>query len=107
MSYSELLSWWLVGIIMLTITIFVHKHTYERTPEWRRSYFEDYKDCKYPFPRWLLLIMVIVSALPLVNAIGFGIGIVFYGIALSEKDIVFSCKSKWWGSFMEFLNKEV
>lgn len=87
---------------MLTITIFVHKNTYEYS---RRSSNE----CgdKLSFPIWLLLLMVVSAAIPIFNIIAFAVGVIAYFIGIGECDIVFCCKQRWWESITGFLKREV
>ena len=91
--------WLIVGIILLTITIFVHENTYE----------QDYRGKagdKLPTPRWLCIVTIVVASIPLLNAIAFVVGLIAYCMAL-EDDIVFHCESRWWKSLMGWLTKEV
>ena len=92
--------WLIVGIILLAITIFVHKNTYEQ------GYRGKIGD-KLPTPRWLYIVAIAIAATPILNAICFGVGFVAYCIGLVESDIVFHCESRWWKSLMGWLTKEV
>lgn len=91
--------WLIVGIILLTITIFVHKNTYE----------QDYRGRvgdKLPTPRWLYIVAIVAAITPLLNVIAFVIGFIAYCMTL-EDNIVFHCESRWWKSLMEWLTEEV
>ena len=91
--------WLIVGIILLTITIFVHKNTYEQ------GYRGKVGD-KLPTPRWLYIVAIVVAITPILNVIAFVVGLIAYCMAL-EDDIVFYCESRWWKSLMGWLTKEV
>ena len=91
--------WLIVGIILLTITIFVHKNTYEQ--EYRGRVGN-----KLPTPRWLYIVAIVLTLTPILNVIAFAAGIIAYCMAL-EDDIVFHCESRWWKSLMGWLTKEV
>ena len=112
--------WEIAGIIMLAITIFVHKNTYE----WDKDFQYDERGYriawgrvgdKLPFPRWLLFIMVFVYAIPIVNVIAFLIGFIVYAINASgdrethcdSPNIVLNRELKWWKAFKAFMNEEV
>lgn len=112
--------WEIAGIIMLAITIFVHKNTYE----WTYDPQYDVRGClisyghigdKLPFPRWLLFIMVAVSTIPIANFVMFLVGFIVYAFnASGNKEayydspyIVFNCELKWWKAFKAFMNEEV
>lgn len=92
--------WLIVGIILLTITIFVHKNTYEQ------GYSGKVSD-KLPTPRWLYIVAIVVAFIPILNVIAFVLGFMRYCIGLGESDIVFHCESRWWKSLMGWLTKEV
>ena len=100
MGYAACLIWLIVGIILLTITIFVHKHTYDCG---YRSKVND----KLSAPRWLYILFTLLAFIPVLNVIAFIIGAVFYCAALSECDIVFHCESKWCKSLIGWLTKEI
>ena len=59
--------WLIVGIILLTITIFVHKNTYEK------GYMGKVDD-KLPTPRWLFIVALVVAIIPTLNVIAFVAG---------------------------------
>lgn len=112
--------WEIAGIIMLAITIFVHKSTHKwvNKPQYNeRGYLIDYEHigAKLPFPRWLLFLMVFVSAIPIANIISFFIGFIAYMIGVSgdkksywnSPAIVFNYELKWWKAFKAFMNAEV
>lgn len=95
--------WLIVGIILLTITIFVHKNTY-------KTYEQDHWSevgAKLSTPRWLCIVASVVAIIPILNAAAFTTGFIVYCSALIEDDIVFRCESRWWKSLMGWLTKEV
>ena len=92
--------WLIVGIILLTITIFVHKNTYEQ------GYRGQVGD-KLPTPRWLYIVVTVVAIILVLGVTAFIIGLINYCIALQEDDIVFHCESRWWKSLIGWLTKEV
>lgn len=100
----------ILGTVLLIITVFVHKHTYNHDFGYDRDthvYGRVIGD-RLPFPRWLLLIMIVLAYVPFVNAIVFCIGAGSYiCIHLLERDIIFYCKSKKLDFIKEFLCKEV
>lgn len=92
--------WLIVGIILLTITIFVHKNTYE----------QDYRGKvgdKLPTPRWFYIVAIVVAFIPILNATCFGVGFVVYCISLVNSYIVFHRESRWWKSLIGWLTEEV
>lgn len=92
--------WLIVGIILLTITIFVHRNTYEQ--EYRGKIGN-----KLPTPRWLYIVAIIVALTPILNVTAFVVGIASYCMTLVDGDIVFHCESRWWKSLVGWLTKEV
>ena len=96
--------WMIVGIILLTITIFVHKHTY-----YKKSYKE--QEHRMPLPVWLFILMVIIALIPVANIIVFSISSIAYCIYRSDPpyDVTpyFKCELRWWRVLIEFLTKEV
>lgn len=97
--------WLIVGIIILTITIWVHRHTY--------GVFYEHGECvadlddPAPFPRWFLLSAVVVSFTPIVNIILFLIGMTIWGIFHVDDNIRLGNLPKWFKLIQEFLTKEV
>lgn len=93
--------WLIVGIILLTITIFIHKHTYNF------SYGKPSEDDKLEFPMWLLLTAIVIAAIPILNLAAFLVGGSAYMSNLCEEEIEFHCESRWWKSLMGWLTKKV
>jgi hypothetical protein len=63
------LIWLIVGVVILTITIWVRRHTYGVTYK-HGKYVADL-DNPTSFPMWLLLVLVVASFIPIVNIILF------------------------------------
>jgi len=93
--------WLIVGIILLAVTIFVHKHSYER------KHFGE-RGNKLPLPVWLLAILVIVSLIPVVNLMAFILGVLAYIASYNVYGgVLFYCELRWWKSLVGFLTREV
>ena len=90
------LVWMMVGILMLTITLFVHRHTY--------TFFGSKR---LPLPIWLLLLMIFFALTPVANLIIFIMGGAMYSTFICGQDIVFRCDSKWFKAIKGFLIKEI
>lgn len=96
-----ILIWWIAGLIMLAITIFVHRNTY---------IFDGYRDRasdRLDLQRWVLILMCIIAAIPILNLVVFIVGIGAYFISIVEEDIVFKCESRWWKSITKWLTTNV
>jgi Na+/glutamate symporter len=91
--------WLIVGIILLTITAFVHKHTYE----------QDYVKVignKVSAPRYAVIAAIVVTFIPVVNLIVFIIGLIFY-IGACPYDIVFYWDAKWYRCLEKWLTERI
>lgn len=97
--------WLIVGIILLTITIWVHRHTYGVT--WEHGEYVADLDDPAPFPMWLLLSVVVISFIPTVNVILFILGMMGWLINYVEDDIRLGNLPKWFKFVQEFLTKQV
>lgn len=97
--------WLIVGIILFTITIWVHRHTYGVT--WEHGEYVADLDNPAPFPMWLLLSVVAVSFIPIVNVILFILGMMGWLINYAEDDVRLGNLPKWFKSVQEFLTKQV
>lgn len=91
-----ILIWMMVGILLLAITIYVHKNTY--------SY---YSEERKPFPVWLLMLMIVILLIPFVNLAAFILGAMVYFASIACFDIEFHCEARWWKLIKGFLCKEV
>ena len=99
------LIWLMVGVIMLTITIWVHRHTYG-TIYHEGKYVADLDD-RAPFPMWLLLVMVACSLIPIFNIIVFVAGAVMWFTCYFDDGIKLVPVPKWIKVIKEFLTKQV
>lgn len=97
--------WLIVGIILLTITIWVHRHTYGVIHEYGEWVTD--LDNPAPFPMWLLLSAVAVSFIPIVNVLLFILGMMGWLINYVENDVRLGNLPKWFKSVQEFLTKQV
>ena len=99
--------WMIVGIILLTITFFVHKHTYWKEDSWSGEGQEH----KMPLPVWSVILMVIIAFVPILNILVFAVGLIAYCIyRLDPPDGVipyFRCECRWWRALIRLLTKEV
>lgn len=102
MSYFP---WLIVGIIILTITIWVHRHTYGVTYE-HGEYVADLDD-PAPFPRWFLLSVAVASFTAVINVVLFLIGVIMWVIFYVDDSIRLGNLPKWFKFVQEFLTKEV
>lgn len=96
--------WMIVGIILLTITIFVYKHTY-----WKERY--EKQEHKMPLPIWLVILMVITALIPVANIIVFAIGLIAYCVYRADPPYgvtpYFRCELRWWRALIGLLTREV
>lgn len=90
--------WFIIGIIIFLITLYVHKHTY------RISYCN--KTVNIPTPMWFIIVTSFVSIIPVVNIIVFIFGLVIYIVAYINEDIQFKATGVM-RKLIDFLNKEV
>jgi len=77
--------WLLVGLILLVITIYVTKHTYEI----------DYSKNEYkqPLKIWHIILYFIVYMIPLLNVCAFFTGFIIYIINIASNYITFKFNS--------------
>ena len=94
----------IVGIILLTITIFVHKHTYWKTQYNKREY-------RMPLPIWLVILMAIPAFVPILNIIVFATGLVAYCMYRCDPPYgvtpYFKCELGWWKALIWLLTREI
>ena len=95
----------IVSSITLTITFWIHRHTYY--VKYQHGKYVADLDYPMPFPRWALLIIVVVSFLPLINIIMFIIGMVVWLMSYATDEIRLGNLPKGIKSILEFLTKEV
>ena len=82
-------------MVMLAITLFIHKHTIS----WRGN--------KFPLPFWVFLLGGIVACVPIINLVAFVAGAVIYVCNLLECDITFSYKAAWYKRLIGFLTYDL
>lgn len=82
-------------MIMLAITHFVHKNTY------------DWNGSKLSLPLWSAILAVIVALIPIVNAMGFVLGAFIYISSIVNADIEFSYRAKWWVSLVNIMTRDL
>lgn len=99
------LIWLMMGVIISSITIWVHRHTYGVTRE-HGEWVADLDD-PAPFPMWFLLSVVIVSFTPIVNVSLFIVGIMIWIINYAGDDIRLGNLPKWFKPVQEFLTRQV
>lgn len=88
--------WMMASILLLAITIFVHRHTRDFCSEDRLK-----------FPIWLLLSMIVIAIIPVVNLAVFVVGVIVYLLNIAYCNIEFHCNPKWLKPFVNFLCKEI
>lgn len=63
--------WFIIGIILFAVTLYVHKHTYES------KILNEYRD-KLPCPLWLVILFFIIACVPVLGIIAFLVGMIGY-----------------------------
>lgn len=89
------LTWLIAGMVMLAITLFIHKHT----TSWR--------DDKLPLPFWGFLIGVIIACIPIINLVAFIFGVGIYIFNLLDSDIEFSYEAAWYKRLIDLLTYDL
>lgn len=89
------LTWLIAGMVMLAITLFIHKHT----TDWRGD--------KYPLPFWGFLIGGIIACVPIINLVAFIAGAVIYILNIADDNIEFSCKATWYKRLIDLLTYDL
>lgn len=89
------LTWLIAGIVMLAITLFVHKHT----TDWRGD--------KFPLPFWGFLVGGIIACVPIINLIVFVVGVVIYILYIADDDIGFSYEATWYKRLIDLLTYDL
>lgn len=76
-----------MGIIMIIITLFVHRHTFIQ--DYEMGHFRRLK-----LPIWLLCLIIVVGLIPFVNFAAFVVGIMVYLMRMTDQaDFIFSLKN--------------
>lgn len=89
------LTWLIAGMVMLAITLFIHKHT------------KDYCGDAYPLPFWAVLIVGVIACVPIINLIAFIAGAVIYLVNIADSNIEFSCKATWYKRLIDLLTYDL
>ena len=89
------LTWLIAGMVMLAITLFIHKHT----KEWRGN--------KYPLPFWAFITAGVIACFPIINLIAFSVGAVIYIIQLLDGNIEFSYEAQWYKRLVNLLTYDL
>lgn len=89
------LTWLIAGMVMLAITLFIHKHT----TDWRGD--------KYPLPFWGFLIGGITACVPIINLVAFIFGAGIYIFNLLNGDIEFSYEAAWYKRLIDLLTYDL
>lgn len=93
--------WLIIGIILFAMTLYVHKHTYTERIK------GVYKD-KIPCPLWLVILFFIVFCIPIIGAIAFFIGMVFYlANSIGSSQVIYFKPEGIVKKIEELLTKEV
>lgn len=90
--------WFIIGLILFFITLYVHKHTY--TVDYRGNIN------KTVTPVWAVILAIVVSMIPIINIILFIVGLVAYIVNYAWGDIYLTPAGVIKKLF-DFLNKEV
>ena len=81
-------------MILLTITIWINKHTVAKKYRWMDWYDTGVNPIKLPV--WAYILMFIVACIPGLSLLMFCLGTIPYSIACVEDDIKFVCDAKWY-----------
>lgn len=97
--------WILVSAIFFALTFYVHRHTYK--VDYQHGKWVVDLNSPVPFPRWLLIVMLVVCFTPYLNVAGFFSGAIMWIVAYSLNDIRLGKLSKTLINLGNFLNKQV
>lgn len=89
------LTWLIAGIVMLAITLFIHKHT----TSWRGD--------KFPLPFWGFLVGGIMACIPVINLVAFVAGAVIYIVNIADGNFEFSYEATWYKRFIDLLTYDL
>lgn len=89
------LTWLIAGMVMLAITLFIHKHT------------EDYCEDAFPLPFWAVLIAGVIACIPIINLVVFVVGAVIYIVNIADGDIKLSYEATWYKRFIDLLTYDL
>lgn len=79
--------WFIIGIILFAITLYVHKHTYG---EMVKGVYKD----RLPCPLWLVILAFIVACVPFLGIVLFLVGMIGYLVSStgSYPDVYFKAE---------------
>lgn len=103
MSTVSIVCYVAVGILLLTVTVFVDRHTY-LTKFYRDGFVPDLNR-PVPTPLCAWVVLVIAFSIPGFNVIAFILGAAIWGIAVLSNEIAFGNPPKWLVNFVDFLTK--
>lgn len=76
-----------IGVIMIVITLFIHRHTFIQ--DYELGHFRRLK-----LPIWLAFVIIVVGLIPFVNFAAFVIGAMVYLMRMTDQaDFIFSFKN--------------
>lgn len=79
-----------IGVIMIVITLFIHRHTFIQ--DYELGHFRRLK-----LPIWLAFLIIAVGLIPFVNFVAFVIGAMVYLMRMTDQaDFIFSFKKYNW-----------
>lgn len=92
-----------VGILLLTVTVFVDRHTY-LTKFYNGDWVPDLNR-PVPTPLCAWIVLVIAFSIPGFNVAAFILGAAIWVISALSKEIAFGNPPKWLVNFVDFLTK--
>ena len=98
-------AWWIVGMILLTITIWINKHTVRKECNWRDWNKTETLPVKWPV--WAYILVFLVACTPVLCLIAFFVGMTIYGASYTEDDIKLICDAKWYKLLIKLLMKKI
>jgi len=103
MSTVSIVCYVAVGILLLTVTAFVDRHTY-----FTRFYMDGFvADLNRPVPTPLCvwIVLVIAYSIPVFNVCIFILGAAIWGMSALSNEIAFGNSPKWLVNLVDFLTK--
>ncbi len=92
--------WFIIGLILFFIVLYIHKHTYYKV-EYKKEYSK-----KVSTPIWLIIIALVISFIPILNIFAFFVVLGGFIIDYKAGDACFKPNGVIKKLF-DFLNKEV
>ena len=96
----------IVGVILLYITLWVHRHTYFTIYEFGKGYVANLEQ-PMKLQVWMIIVMAILAAIPIVNVLAFGIGATGWIMSYLYHEIKLGNMPKWWEKLTEFLTRKI